>query len=59
MEKIIKFHELKNIGVVFLAKETISIYGGFYSVWLGTDCVDFGLCLDSASELYNEFLNRY
>ena len=60
MEKIIKFQEHKNyIGcVVSLAKESKAIYGGLYSVWLGTDCIDFGLTLDAANNLYNEFLSK-
>jgi hypothetical protein len=60
MEKILKFQQHnKYIGcVVSLAKELKASYGGSYSVWIGTECIDFGLSLDSANEIYNEFLNN-
>ena len=59
MEKILKHQEHNTyIGcVISLVKESQMNYGGFYSVWVGTNCVDFVLSLDAANEMYVNFLN--
>jgi hypothetical protein len=56
MKKIIKSKASKKFDgvVVAIAKEHESI-DGYYSVWSNTECVDFGLSLKSAKEIYASF----
>lgn len=56
MEKVILTKLKKDFGVVvFVAKEIEPSYGGYYSVWYGTECIDFGLCLDAAIDIFKRF----
>lgn len=56
MIKIIKSKASKKYAgvVVAIAKEHINI-DGYYSVWSNTECIDFGLSLKSANEIYSNF----
>ena len=57
ISKIVKSQTNQIVGaVVAIAREQKESYGGWYSVWVGTDCVAFGLCLDAANEIMQGLL---
>ena len=59
MEKVITSFTTKHGNVIFAAKSFKPIYGGLYSIWVGTECMEVGLCLDAAKDMYEQIKKEY